>query len=77
MKPHLSHGHAECPETRAGFLIHTLELKLWHYSHMFVCGSHAFAMFPRPPYMSVRSLESESFWNMGLQGMALPILCGL
>ena len=34
---------------RAGFLIHAFELKLRHfevYSHMFVCGSHAFAMFP-------------------------------
>ena len=30
-KPNLLHGYAECPKNvRAGFLIHTLELKLWH-----------------------------------------------
>ena len=39
-------GMQKQKNVRAGILIHTLELKLWHFSHTFVCESRAFAMFP-------------------------------
>ena len=55
---------------RARFLIHTLELKLWHFE---ICGNHAFAMFPAHFTWVCVIQKTRPF---GLQSMALAILCG-
>ena len=64
-RPKFLHVHAEWAESRKMLdLIHAFELKLQHfevYSHMFVCGSHAFAMFPPTRYVSVRYLENALY----------------
>ena len=48
---------------RAGFLIHTLELKLWHFEvSPYVCmWKPCVCNVSRPLYVSVRYLEN-SFW---------------
>ena len=49
---------------RAGFLIHTLELKLWHFEVFpYVCmWKPCVCNVSRPLYVSVRYLENSSIW---------------
>ena len=63
---------------RAGFLVHTLELKLWHTEvSPYVCmWKPCICNVSRPLYVSVHYLENSPSWPICLRSMALAILCG-